>query len=210
MIIVTGPGRSGTSVLSKIYDKLGFEVPGPWNYDQNVNAGYEIPEVARLNYKMLTELGGVHSMPEPAFINWEGQQKVADRYGREMRTVAERFKVVKDPRFCITTRLWIMAGVEIDFVAITTRELDVMRTSRMKMGLPKKNRIWNEFAYEVGLAVSVCIDYEVSFSILRFPNFIQDYASLYSSLRFPRHVTEEEFKIAFDKSVRKDMVHHGN
>ncbi len=103
-----------------------------------------------------------------------------------------------------------MAGVEVDFVAITTRTLDVMRTSRMQMGLPRENRIWNEFAYEVGLAVSACIDYEVSFSILRFPNFIQDYASLYSSLRFPEPVTEEKFKKAFDASVRKDMVHHGN
>ncbi len=210
MIIVTGPGRSGTSVLAKIYDRLGFEVPGSWNHDRNVNAGYEVPEVARLNYRMINELGGVHSMPEPSFIDWQGQEKVADRYGKEIRAVAKKFKVVKDPRFCITTRLWIMAGVEVDFVAITTRTLDDMRTSRIKMGLPKDNRIWNEFAYEVGLAVSVCIDYEVSFSILRFPNFIQDHASLYSSLRFPKPVTEEQFKKAFDASVRKDMVHYGN
>lgn len=55
MVIITGLGRSGTSVLAQICTKLGVAVGGEWN--ASINAGLEDTQVARLNDDIMTFLG---------------------------------------------------------------------------------------------------------------------------------------------------------
>jgi hypothetical protein len=55
MIVVTGPGRSGTSMLATLYRRLGFDPGGAWN--PNVSAGMEEGQVAWMNLHMAEELG---------------------------------------------------------------------------------------------------------------------------------------------------------
>lgn len=54
MIVITGPGRSGTSVLASIYKELGFDPGGGWN--PRVRAGLEHGDFWRLNNKIAKEL----------------------------------------------------------------------------------------------------------------------------------------------------------
>jgi len=55
MIIITGPGRSGTSVIARLYQELGFDPGGTWN--PKVNAGLESPDIVIVNDAIIKELG---------------------------------------------------------------------------------------------------------------------------------------------------------
>jgi hypothetical protein len=55
VIIVTGPGRSGTSVLAQLYQQLGFDPGGQWI--PSVNAGFEHGDFWRLNNKLARDVG---------------------------------------------------------------------------------------------------------------------------------------------------------
>lgn len=54
MIVITGPGRSGTSVLARLYDALGFDIGGTWN--DEIRAGLEDKPVVDLNKAILEYL----------------------------------------------------------------------------------------------------------------------------------------------------------
>ncbi len=55
MLIITGPGRSGTSLMAKVYRELGFDPGGEWI--EEVNAGLESHEIVRANAKIMRDLG---------------------------------------------------------------------------------------------------------------------------------------------------------
>lgn len=55
MIIITGVGRSGTSLVARLYRELGIDPGGEWN--PAINAGLEDPEVVRLNRAIMIDLG---------------------------------------------------------------------------------------------------------------------------------------------------------
>ena len=57
MIVITGPGRAGTSFLAGLYRELGFDPGGTW--DDAVNAGLEDKEFARVNMEVASALGVV-------------------------------------------------------------------------------------------------------------------------------------------------------
>lgn len=55
MIVVTGPGRSGTSLVASLYRELGFDPGGPWR--PNDNAGLEDSAFVKANEDLLAALG---------------------------------------------------------------------------------------------------------------------------------------------------------
>jgi hypothetical protein len=54
MIVLTGYGRSGTSVLALIYQELGFDLGGTWQ--ESVDAGLEDEAVWRVNDQIASRL----------------------------------------------------------------------------------------------------------------------------------------------------------
>jgi hypothetical protein len=57
VIVITGPGRSGTSFLALLYRELGFDPGGTWM--AHTNAGLESGPYARVNTEMASDLGTV-------------------------------------------------------------------------------------------------------------------------------------------------------
>jgi len=55
MIIITGPGRSGTSVVARLYRELGFDPGGQW--DPSIRAGLEEPDITEVNNLITAKLG---------------------------------------------------------------------------------------------------------------------------------------------------------
>lgn len=55
MIVVTGPGRSGTSVLARLYRELGFDPGG--RLEPTVSAGFEARDIVWMNLTLADELG---------------------------------------------------------------------------------------------------------------------------------------------------------
>ncbi|MBI5288889.1 MAG: hypothetical protein HY873_07945 [Chloroflexi bacterium] len=54
MIVVTGPGRGGTSFIASLYRELGFDPGGEWFDD--ANSGYEDNDIVRANGAIIREL----------------------------------------------------------------------------------------------------------------------------------------------------------
>ena len=57
MIVITGPGRSGTTFLALLYRELGFDPKGEWN--PNRNAGLEAKIFSQANMELASALGTV-------------------------------------------------------------------------------------------------------------------------------------------------------
>ena len=55
MIVITGPGRSGTSIVTRLYIELGFDPGGGWVDD--INAGLEALDIVELNDAVIDGLG---------------------------------------------------------------------------------------------------------------------------------------------------------
>ncbi len=54
MIVITGPGRSGTSLIAALYRELGFDPGGFWIPEYN--AGYEDHDIVRANAAIIRDL----------------------------------------------------------------------------------------------------------------------------------------------------------
>jgi len=59
VIVITGPGRSGTTFLAMLYRELGFDPGGRWN--PLVNAGMEAKQFSAFNNELAAALGTVGS-----------------------------------------------------------------------------------------------------------------------------------------------------
>lgn len=55
MILLTGPGRSGTSFIAQLYQVLGFDPGGEWV--EAINGGLEPAEIVKANEEILEALG---------------------------------------------------------------------------------------------------------------------------------------------------------
>lgn len=90
MIIVTGPGRSGTSVLAQLYRDLGFDPGGNWI--PRVNAGMEHGDFWRLNNKLAKAVGAtmLHPRPDDPELPPENLSKLARRVRGARRRAARK------------------------------------------------------------------------------------------------------------------------
>lgn len=248
MIVVTGPGRSGTSFLARLYGELGFDPGGRW--EPFVDAGHEHPEVVALNLAVAREMGvsirerrGGHllqalgsavrasegrvparirqpvvaavdamrySRSTPDLMDWGRVDKVVERHGEEMHTLAKELAVVKDPRFCFTLRAWLAAAAPVQAVVFTIRALDAMTDSRVRAHMYSRRASgWakNNYCYGTGLLLTAAAEHRVPVSMLRYPDFLEDPDELYRSLPLPESRSPQDFQRAFVAIYDPALVH---
>jgi hypothetical protein len=93
VIIVTGPGRSGTSVLAQLYKELGFDPGGRWI--PNVRAGYEHGDFWRLNNELALGVGATMLKLPPAPRPAPGSPKPPAPTGYRRLVKGAKSRVVK-------------------------------------------------------------------------------------------------------------------
>ena len=245
MIVITGPGRSGTSLIAQLYRDLGFDPGGDWV--DEIAGGLEASEIVRLNEELLEALGltpmgspggglgrmrragkalvptrmrvtlrrRLQRMPwmgrsEPAMLRWDRVRATAESFAPRLSSAAVKHEVVKDPRFFWTLPLWARAGIPIEHVLISIRNLDATAESRDRMDSNRfttEGGIRNSIAYGLGLTIFALEEARIPYSIVRFPDFLDDPSALYRAARFPRPVSEAEFTNEFERLRRPDLVH---
>jgi hypothetical protein len=252
MIIVTGPGRSGTTFVANLYRELGFDPGGEWV--DETNSGLEAQDVFAINVLLLRDLGvsaltdrvtgedlrrklrdprdphrtnrfvaaGRNAVESAALkllgnstdlltlIQWSKYDELAALYKPLMIGAARGRDVVKDPKFCWTLRAWVGAGVPVEHVLICIRNLDSVVKSHAAAGhtlFRSRDAALNAFTYAIGLCVTAVHDLRIPYSIVQFPDFLEDPERLYDAMRFPRPVTREQFDAAFERVRRADLVH---
>jgi hypothetical protein len=261
MIVITGPGRSGTSFLARVYQELGFDpVTGGGGWDPAIRGGLEDVEIAALNGRLINELGlrspfwrladpvrrlraairpqmlahlaapadngdpGGSASPVQRLVDaivactigrhlrllrWERLPDVAERYGGEMRRLALSRQVVKDPAFCLTLSTWATANAQIDHVVVSIRAIDASAAGLLRTGhLPR----WaaaiarDQVIYRLGLLLAALSEHRLDYSIVRFPDFLDDWEALYNALRFPEPVSRERLFGVLETLRRPDLV----
>ncbi|OCC14670.1 hypothetical protein DBT_1985 [Dissulfuribacter thermophilus] len=253
MIIITGPGRSGTSVGARLYKELGFEIGGHWK--TSVNAGLEARDIVNINQSIIQDLGienlllrnlwyqlpptvshlGLsmkkiipalfrhvsksilaktlalsNSKRQARPLKWENFFKAVRKYKPVLENISQKHEVVKDPLFCWTLPVWAEAGVEIEHVLVCIRHTDSMVKSRFNAGhlLTKSfGDAKNSMIYGLGLCIATLYDYNISYSIVRYPDFLKDPEFLFASMKFPKPITWPKFLEVFNSVVDLSKVH---
>jgi hypothetical protein len=217
VIVITGPGRSGTSFLADLYRKLRFDPGGGW--DKDIRAGLEDAEIVEVNTEICRELKApVGPPPKPSLgeQRWDRVSDLAERFGPKLREIASRREVSKDPRFVWTMRVWLEAEAAIDHVVLTFRRVDdVIESAQFAgMGQPKENveqvnQSRSTIIYRMGSVLTAVGEHKTPYSLLWFPDYLSDPDALFDSLVFPRPVDRGKFINVFRKTVNLDHVHFG-
>jgi hypothetical protein len=234
LIVITGLGRSGTSLLAAIYRELGFDPGGTWFPE--INAGLEADPVVEANELIAQDLGisflgpGDRSpgrfrmrlessrssalrrlLPRPYDpVDRDDALAVAEARRDQLCAIAASLDVVKDPRFCWTLGVWGAAGAPIDHVVMTMRNLDAVVRSRRRAGhanFPSDAAARDAFTYALGLCVSALHDHRIPHAAVRYPDLLDDFDSVYTALVFPRPVDRDDFVAAAKAVARRDLVH---
>ena len=143
-------------------------------------------------------------------MHWDRVDRVADRYGDQMRALAKERAVVKDPRFCFTLRAWLASGAPIDAVVFTIRPLDAMADSRVRVGMyTGRARDWgrHNYCYGIGLLLTTAAEHRLALTTLRYPDFLEQPARLYDVLPMPEPRSLPEFERAFAAVFDPALVH---
>lgn len=121
-LLILGMHRSGTSAVTRVVNMLGAEIgdnlisPG----DDNPSGFWEHAEVVRINEKLLKALGrtwyDMRDMPE----GWLDSAASKIAFEQAVQLIrrdfgASRLCAVKDPRMCLTARLWVNAFRAAEF-----------------------------------------------------------------------------------------------
>lgn len=136
-VVVLGPYRSGTSLVSQILHALGVdfgpltEMRPPPNR-QNPGGYFQRPDVVSLNVDLIHAAGGTQGLPctpEQTAEAAKPNQFAGLRLGSPPKSA---WRGIKDPRFSITLQAWVRHRVldagSLRIVSITRRTQDVVNS----------------------------------------------------------------------------------
>lgn len=115
-VLVLGMHRSGTSAITRVLNMLGAEIGDdlvPPGHD-NPTGFWEHAEVVRINEQLLKDLGrtwyDMREMPKD-WLDSPAGRTASEQAIRLVRSSfdSSRLCAVKDPRMCLTARMWVNA-----------------------------------------------------------------------------------------------------
>lgn len=118
-VIILGPYRSGTSLISRMLVELGF-YPGEKNElyiatDWNPAGYIQRPDITKFNTEIILNAGGSLEKPPPPSIILKNCTPEKFQHLNLKWMLKKNKIIVKDPRFCFTLYTWINQGVLKDF-----------------------------------------------------------------------------------------------
>lgn len=189
MLVITGTGRCGTSVLARFCHECGYDVGGKWFDD--VCAGMEDADFA-----------GISNAIE--------QDSVDD----DVLTYIDNFPkaVVKDPRFLTgkVAGLWASRRQDLQ-VIICVRDMEHVAASVAAFeGHDKTHLEWvTERTHEMVAAYVSLARHRVPLRFLAFPDFLDDFKTVYQVLEWGGLPLKYASALAiWHELVDKNMVHH--
>lgn len=190
MIIITGSGRSGTSITAKLFELCGFNLGPDVRWIERFRAGYEAKRIARMNDQLISQ-----GLWAQAYSSKEKIESLSKEFGTALLKISEEYEVVKDPRFTATLDVWWKAGVPIDLVIICLRDPEdcIESAKHSGAGFSKANErpfdeIYNEWIARMGKLYFVLHMRKMKYATLRYDNFVNDFLTL--PVSFPDNVED--------------------
>ena len=163
MKIITGTGRSGTSVTAMIFRDNGLNIGHKVHWYGYKRAGYEAPSVVKVNEAIINGVDGPH-------------------HYELMKRIEEDVDIVKDPRFTKTLPVWIKHGVTPEHVFICMREYEEVIRSAKETGSgieeaseQTDEENLQEFLVRIGSIMYWVNKYDIPYTILRYEHFVEDW-----------------------------------
>ena len=189
MLVITGSGRCGTSVLARFCHNVGFVTGGSWNHE--VNAGMEDGEFVSVSEAIIA--GNITEQVE----------RYISRFPR---------LVVKDPRFIRpqVVRFWAERRPDLRLL-ICVRDMEHVAKSFSKSNLDDDSHLkWaTERTHEMMLAYVEIANRQIPVRFLAFPNFLDDFATVHRLLNWGGlPINYEIGKRSWDALINHEMVHY--
>lgn len=169
-ILITGPGRSGTTFIVQLLTRLGLDTGfEPYNEPY-------FPEV---------RAGGERAMPIDIWN--EKPEEIRAKIDKAAR-------VLKSPEWGLVLKPLVkMEAIEVDHIIIPVRDLEEAAKSRLEVGLDwmvadnlkGEDRLINQAtvkAVALGRAIEVCLLYDIPYTLMLFPRFVEDINYCWSKL----------------------------
>lgn len=179
MYIITGFGRTGTSIVAGIYDELGY-AQGVWS--EEFRGGYEGTTATEWNKRILS------SYYDPAMGD-----------DQKLREISEDLIICKDPRFMSTLGTWIEAGSRIDGIIYCDRNksdaIQAGSLSGLKLVSEDLNILYRTIVER--MLFNLADKHDIPVLILSYPYWMEHKAHAFALLqeftqRIPRTVSQYE------------------
>ena len=192
MILITGLGRCGTSILTKYLKEVGFCIGSKQEWYDEIRAGYELNTAALVNFsawRIYCRKGKPINLDDKVCFKNENDQTILDTYRQIIKEIDQkgRIEVIKDPRFTWHPDIieaWWEVRKDIKLI-ICHRDIKSIMKSRNSLPVefsdPKKRELIQykeDFANFFTKVLQLGIPYETLF----FPNFLRDFKSTWNTL----------------------------
>lgn len=193
MLIITGLGRCGSSLLTKFLKEVGYNV-GMVKWDDKMDAGMEDVNVSRLNRALYVIIQDKNIQDPKLFF--PAVSEVIKSYD---------MPIVKDPHFTWSPGLiecWKLVRSDLKVLFLHRKFEDIIksreRISKLNLGSKDVKRGSDLSKYKADFAdfIAKLIELKIPFQTLLFPYFTANYSLVYSKLSI--------FGIGFDYQIGQE------
>ncbi|MBL1212939.1 MAG: hypothetical protein HND52_06240 [Ignavibacteriae bacterium] len=195
-IVITGTGRAGTTFLVQILTHLGLDTgftPDNMVIDKNARAGLE-HDIRNNDVPYIVK--------SPWFCDYVGEV-----LNREDIDIEHIFIPIRDSKSAAASRYNVFKNTPF-FKRIITKSAYINGGT---WGTKRKNKqevILIQKLYDLLLSLS---NTNIPVTLLKFPRIVNDSEYLFEKLKNILHDIEyHDFKLAFEKTARPDLVHSFN
>ncbi len=192
-LLVTGFHRSGTSLIAKFLNLMGYDTGGSW--DNSINAGYEDEQ-----FQKICTTFQMDSFTEGLILFLEKEIQKIDKI------------VVKHPRLLMNPellRIWTNIYPQTS-VLVTYREPIYALESKKSLGNLGyyTNFSPSELDEKFKIFINTLINLRIKHHILYFPDFITDYEKVYHSISaLGIHIDKDKGRSIWANLVDPSLVH---
>jgi len=217
LVIITGLGRCGTSILMKYLKEVGFNIGKNVNWHDEVRAGYELSTFYTIVddlYHRYCKFGEPINLEDECLgTYWKGKSykeafSLIDNDDRQGKV-----DVVKDPRITwhpdIIEAIW---GIRKDIkLIICHRDIESIYKSRKSLPIqyddPKPRKSLMEYQVDFAEFYTRVLKLGIPYELMFFPDFLKDFEYLFFSLAKVEliHVYNKGYEV-WEKLIDEDLL----
>lgn len=192
-ILIVGPGRSGSTFLVQLLTRLGFDTgwePFREPYFDHVRAGCE----------------------------WRIELDLAAPHDEWRKALSRLPRILKTPEWSLVLKHFVQNEIiEVDHVFIPLRDLDIAAKSRLDVGLDWHVEPTDDYDYKLmdqasvhalalGRAVEVCEIFNIPYTIMKFPDFVENGQYCWQKLSEGLKIDRGEFSEIFSGLAKPEKI----
>ncbi len=192
-LVVTGFARSGTSLIMRFLNQLGYDTGGSW--DEQINAGYEDEQFQ----KICTTLQ-MNALTEDLILFLEKEIQKIDKI------------IVKHPRMLMNPellRIWTNIYPETALLVTYREPYHALESKKSHGNLGYyTNFSPSELDVKFHEFIDTLIHLRIKHHILYFPDFLSDYDKVYHSISaLGIHIDKDRGREIWHSIVNPNLVH---